>query len=209
MRLAFLVSAVLHGFVGLLLVAAPLLWSSGKFAGLPVLAEVELVEQPTSAVGPFVAPSATSPPAKATIAIPPILKPAPGARRSELSSAGRPLPSPARLNLSAPGTGLVSGTQVIPASLDQKARNPPPIYPREAVQRAEQGTVVLNVHITADGGASAVDVIQSSGYLLLDQTARQAVAAWHFIAARRQGTAVSSAMLVRIRFALDDPVNRQ
>lgn len=211
MRQAFLLSVALHGGVGLLLIVGALLLSADSVKPPPVLAEVELVEQPTQAVGPAAAASpALLPPAMAAIANPPMPIPkqralGPAVPPPAPQSAAAAHPSDA----AAAGTGLVSGGRVIPAALDRAARNVPPAYPPEAVRRGEQGAVILMVHVAVDGSASAVDVIQSSGHPLLDHAARQAVAAWHFIPGRSKGTAVSSTMPIRIRFVLDEPVSRQ
>lgn len=105
------------------------------------------------------------------------------------------------------GTGLVAGPRIIPAAIDKAVRNVPPAYPPSAVRRGEQGTVLLEVAVTPDGTAGTVSVVTSSGYPILDHAARQAVAAWRFIAARRAGVAVTSTMRLRVRFALKGPMD--
>ena len=42
---------------------------------------------------------------------------------------------------------------VIPASVDAKFRNREPVYPPEAVRRAEQGAVILLIHVSPAGSA--------------------------------------------------------
>ena len=83
--------------------------------------------------------------------------------------------------------------------------NPTPIYPDEARRRAEHGTVVLRIHVTADGSVEGVEVARSSGFDLLDDSAIETVRTrWRFIAARRDGVAVESWCEVPIRFALTE-----
>ena len=50
----------------------------------------------------------------------------------------------------------------------------------------------------------AVDVTASSGFLLLDRAARDAVANWHFLPAVRDGAPVAAEMPLRVRFELDN-----
>jgi protein TonB len=98
---------------------------------------------------------------------------------------------------------IVSGPNVIPASVDAKYRNREPVYPAEAVRRAQQGTVMLLIHVSEDGLPAEVDVAQSSGYVLLDSAARDAVLGWHFLPAVRGGQAVPFEMRLRVVFHLD------
>ena len=48
-------------------------------------------------------------------------------------------------------------------------------YPEEARQRKLFGSLVMTVHIRADGSVEKVDIDRSSGYRLLDSAARRAV----------------------------------
>jgi protein TonB len=102
-----------------------------------------------------------------------------------------------------PGTGLVSGSQVIPAGPDATFHNIPPTYPRDAARRGETGTVVLIIRIAPDGSASDVAVAQSSGYESLDRAARDAVLRWHFRPAQQDGIPVASVLPFRIVFSGD------
>ena len=65
--------------------------------------------------------------------------------------------------------------QVLPASVNARFHNKEPVYPAEAQRRAEQGAVVLLIHVSPDGLPAGVDVVSSSGYALLDRAARDAV----------------------------------
>jgi TonB family protein len=67
---------------------------------------------------------------------------------------------------------------VVPAQADHN--NLPPIYPPEAYDRRQQGSVTLRIHVAADGHVTAVDLAESSGYPLLDNAARTAVFVWHY-----------------------------
>jgi periplasmic protein TonB len=98
---------------------------------------------------------------------------------------------------------IVTGSSVIPASVDAAFRNKQPVYPPEAVRRAEQGAVFLLIHVSPEGLASGVDVLKSSGYRSLDQAARDAVAAWRFLPAVKDGQPIPFDMPLRVSFQLE------
>ena len=237
MRRAVFFSATLHATLALLLVVGAWLLPGRSPRAPEVLAEVELVVQNTPAVGRAAAPAASSeqeageaaksgaapvlpPPALPPPDLrPPGLRPSPGAtplpatrETAARGAAASSLPAEPLVPSGEPGsqgTGLVSGSQVIPAALDRTARNAPPAYPPRAVQDGDQGSVILRIHITADGSATGVDIVRTSGYGLLDEAAERAVGHWHFVAAREAGRAISSTMLLKIRFVLTNPEGGQ
>jgi periplasmic protein TonB len=100
-------------------------------------------------------------------------------------------------------TGIVTGSQVVPAKPDASFHNIPPRYPREAAIRHEQGAVTLLIHVNPTGAASSVDVVESSGYPVLDRTAQEAVMRWHFNPEQKDGIPVASELPFRIIFGLD------
>lgn len=56
--------------------------------------------------------------------------------------------------------------------------------------------------VGADGRALQVKLISSTGYSRLDDAAVSTVAQWRFVAATRNGQAVSSWVLVPIKFRI-------
>jgi protein TonB len=67
-----------------------------------------------------------------------------------------------------------------------------------------QGTVVLRVHVRADGSVAAAELAHSSGSHLLDDSALKTVRErWRFLPARLDGTPVESWVEVPLRFVLD------
>ena len=68
----------------------------------------------------------------------------------------------------------------------------------------QQGLVMLNVQVSADGRALDVSLAHSSGVNSLDQAAIQAVRRWTFEPARIGGIAVASRVDVPVRFSLSD-----
>jgi protein TonB len=98
---------------------------------------------------------------------------------------------------------VIAGPHVIPASIDAKYRNREPIYPREAARRAEQGAVILLIHVSPLGLPVGIDIAESSGFVLLDRAASEAVWGWHFLPAMLDGRPVPFDMKLRVVFQLD------
>jgi len=82
--------------------------------------------------------------------------------------------------------------------------NPRPAYPWLARQRHIEGRVLLRVRVDADGRPAEVAVLRSSGFALLDESARTALAGWTFHPARIEGVAVPAEVEVPIAFRLED-----
>lgn len=82
-------------------------------------------------------------------------------------------------------------------------QNPAPAYPMLSRRRREQGTVQLQVWVTATGTAAKVEVLQSSGFVRLDEAALATVKGWRFVPARRGEMPVASTVKVPIVFALN------
>ncbi|QCP49868.1 TonB family protein [Trinickia violacea] len=80
--------------------------------------------------------------------------------------------------------------------------NPPPAYPAMAQRRAWEGTVLLKVHVLANGKPDHIEVVSSSGHPPLDEAAQEAVNDWRFIPAKRAAQAVDGWVQVPIEFKL-------
>ncbi|HTY17927.1 MAG TPA: energy transducer TonB [Myxococcota bacterium] len=114
----------------------------------------------------------------------------------------------------ASGSGVATGQPGAPggpaaggalASAVPRYRNtPPPEYPPEARQRHQEGIVLLDVDVGADGRPAQVGVKQSSGFPSLDRAAVTAVHRWTFEPARTAGLPVASRVEIPIRFRLTD-----
>lgn len=61
--------------------------------------------------------------------------------------------------------------------------NIPPSYPLDALENGWQGTVELEIQWAEGGEAERVDVVRSSGFPSLDESARRAAARWQAPAA--------------------------
>ena len=112
-------------------------------------------------------------------------------------------PAPPTISLrgtDSPSDAIAQGDHIVPASPDAVFHNRPPEYPLEAARLGQGGEVFLTIHISPGGKTAAVDVTRSSGYILLDRAAREAVLRWRFLPAVKDGQPVESAMTIRFVF---------
>ena len=82
------------------------------------------------------------------------------------------------------------------------AGNPKPVYPRLAIRRQLEGTVILTIDVLPSGKVTNISVETGSGFSLLDQAAIKAVSQWRFTPAHRVGTP-TIAVTQSIQFQLD------
>lgn len=83
-------------------------------------------------------------------------------------------------------------------------QNPRPVYPPLSRRLGEQGKVLLRIRVSPQGQAAAVDLEKSSNFQRLDEAARQVVARWRFVPARRGDEAVEATVIVPIVFRLEE-----
>lgn len=81
-------------------------------------------------------------------------------------------------------------------------KNPPPLYPMKSRMRKQQGTVLLDVRVSADGRPMNVSVRRSSGHTLLDRAALEAVQQWMFVPARHGSNRIEANVEVPVTFQL-------
>ena len=84
--------------------------------------------------------------------------------------------------------------------------NPRIFYPREAMRRNLQGVVVVLIHISPDGHADGVDLIQSSGHEELDDQVLGAVQHWRFKPPMRGNIPVAGTYKHRVIFGANEQV---
>jgi periplasmic protein TonB len=124
----------------------------------------------------------------------------------------RPAPKPsAPQPLSPAAAATAAATPVAdtaPASEPQwaagSADNPWPVYPVASRRLREEGEVRLRVHVSGDGRAAEIQIVQSSGFPRLDQAARSAVLRWRFVPARRGADTIDAWVLVPIAFTIEN-----
>ena len=79
-----------------------------------------------------------------------------------------------------------------------------PAYPIGSRRRGEEGTVILDVAVGADGSAAAVALVASSGFPDLDRAAVRAAEQARFNPGTRNGKPVASAARLTLIFRLRD-----
>lgn len=99
-------------------------------------------------------------------------------------------------------TGLSAGASGAGSSPIRPRSNPKPPYPPEAQRLHQQGRVLLEVQVGADGRAISVSVKRSSGFPILDNAAVQTVERWTFEPARVAGLPVTGRADVPVNFSL-------
>lgn len=100
--------------------------------------------------------------------------------------------------IAAPGTPAPIADRGIP----RPVHSPAPRYPRDAQRRGESGTVLLRIHVSANGDPVGIDLVEGSGSRSLDRAAVDAVRRWRFDPAIRGGQPVAGTVQVPINFNL-------
>lgn len=81
--------------------------------------------------------------------------------------------------------------------------NPAPNYPLMSRRLGEQGRVLLDVYILANGTVGELRIKQSSGFSRLDQAALQTVKTWRYQPARRGQQAIDFWYVQPLSFSLN------
>jgi len=190
-----------------------LLWTAPAAVPASAPAEAAVLVTPTTAQvdrQPFVAiQAARLRPTQPATPLPPPELPAGELWRRELHDAAPPTLPPPPAEIARRREPAFAAARAVPDLVpghDFHAAAPrsaaPPAYPDEARRRGWQGRVVLRVHVSAAGQPTAIEVVESSGYPLLDAAAATAVRGWRFYPARRGETAVPSTLRVPVEFEL-------
>ncbi|ROS00349.1 outer membrane transport energization protein TonB [Sinobacterium caligoides] len=79
----------------------------------------------------------------------------------------------------------------------------PPVYPRIARKRGQEGTVWIDIALDDKGRQTRVEIYKSSGVRLLDRAALKAVQQWQFLAQRVGNTSYASLVRIPVEFSLD------
>lgn len=90
----------------------------------------------------------------------------------------------------------------LPSSDAEYLRNPKPVYPTLSQRRGEEGEVLIELVVAADGSVQKVGIKRSSGFDRLDQAALSAVRNWRFVPGKRAGMPEAMSYVVPIPFRL-------
>lgn len=97
-----------------------------------------------------------------------------------------------------------ASTAITPARFNAAyLNNPEPKYPPLSRRLGEEGKVLLKVRVTPEGLAAAVDLEKSSNFERLDMAAREVVARWRFVPAKRGDQPIEASVIVPIVFRLE------
>lgn len=96
------------------------------------------------------------------------------------------------------------GLESIPVLREVSYRQPPapPVYPKTALRRRQQGEVWLQALVSPEGKTEQVEVVRSSGVSSLDDSALRAVSSWVFEAAKMDGRPIRAWIEVPVVFEL-------
>jgi len=78
----------------------------------------------------------------------------------------------------------------------------PPVYPRRALMLNQEGIVILKALIDISGIIKDIQIIKSSGYVVLDQSAIDAVRKWKFEPSHINGKPSISWVKVPVEFMI-------
>ena len=117
------------------------------------------------------------------------------------AQASAPISPSAGSNAAAPSSAqLVTTAPLFDAAY---LNNPAPEYPARAKRRGMEGSVMLGVVVRKDGAAKSVTIEESSGFSMLDASAKHAVSRWKFVPARKGNETVEARVMVPIDFRLE------
>lgn len=165
-------------------------------------------------------PEAPTPPVEATPVAPALAPPSPAASRETSAAGTRDATGGGVVDAAAPngqrrlegppasGPSLAAAPTPAATAFTRAARprggyQVQPSYPAEARRANAEGTTLLRVHITADGGIDDIQVERSAGHAALDQAAADAVRKWRFEPARKGSVAVAVWVVIPVQFRLE------
>jgi periplasmic protein TonB len=93
---------------------------------------------------------------------------------------------------------------VIEPKIDTRRGLSEPPYPASEIRQGHEGTVVLSLHILADGRVGEVKLERSSGYQKLDDSAMREAKRWRFIPGTSDGSPLAMWKQVPITFRLNN-----
>nr|AAP49337.1 Uvs044 [uncultured bacterium] len=148
---------------------------------MPTIQGVLVMAEPEEAPPPPPEPTPPPPPEKKPEPKP-VPKPPPKAPPSERAvKAPEPEPPPPVEKPAEPKPAEPTPAPVLPPRAEAgQLSNPAPVYPSLSRRLREEGIVVLEILIKADGTVGEIKIKTSSGFKRLDDTAVKAVKRWRY-----------------------------
>lgn len=187
--ISFLIVIGLHAGV----MAAVILWPSTTTKPVevvvPTIQGVLVMAEPEQAPPPPPVPPPPPPPPEKKPEPKPAPKPLPKAPPSERAvKAPEPEPAPQAEKPAEPTPAAPVPAPVVPPRAEAgQLSNPAPVYPSLSQRLREEGIVVLEILIKADGTVGEIKIKSSSGFKRLDETAAKAVSRWRYLPATQGG----------------------
>lgn len=124
---------------------------------------------------------------------------------SGINSQGSPKVADSGGEMSWPGYAKLETSRggALTSAAPRYNENNPPAYPSPARRRGYAGVVMLSVEVLADGRVGRLEIKKTSGYDLLDKSARETVKGWKFSPGKKMGTPVTMWVDVPVRFELN------
>ena len=182
--------------------AAPQLRETARAPSAPRQTPPPALRQAVPQHRPARRPEPVLPPPRGLVADVGADRPAPALVSAAVSAASGVSASPGPAATGSPPAAPVAPAYTPPGYAAAYLDNPRPAYPLLARRRGLEGTVRLEVRVSADGIPTSVKVRESGGHDTLDEAALTAVWHWRFVPARRGGEAVEAGIVVPIRFRL-------
>ena len=141
---------------------------------------------------------------------PPVPTPAAAQTSAQAAAlAATPVAAPAAAQPSAPTPAKEPGMPATARNTDADYKaaylnNPRPAYPLLAIRQGAQGEVLLLVEVLPDGRAGRIELEKFSGHAMLDAAAMNAVRAWRFTPARKDGLLTTQTVRIPIHFNLKE-----
>ncbi len=101
-----------------------------------------------------------------------------------------------------PGSGTGAGRGTFGAA-PRYGKNQPPYYPLRARENGWQGTTLLKVLVLKAGTVGDIEIVRSSGFAILDQSALKGVKEWKFVPGQKDGQVIDMWVQVPITFRLE------
>ena len=119
----------------------------------------------------------------------------PDERTAEVERAPQPIAPPPPAAPPAPTPPPAATDAPVPVHM------PPPRYPRRALQRGIEGTVLVRADVGPDGVPTSVGIVRTSRSRDLDRAALDAVERWRFRPAMANGRPTVGSVVVPIEFS--------
>jgi TonB family protein len=96
----------------------------------------------------------------------------------------------------------------LPNSRAEYLNNPAPEYPKESKKLGEQGKVILKILVNKLGLPQKIEIVKSSGFIRLDESAFKSVEKWTFIPGRRNGVVEDMWVQIPIQYTLESTIDQ-